>query len=85
MADESVRGGEYRQSDVEIVFRRGDWRDWDDAIHWLEAEGEGDYELTEEEVNAMAEDFRKLEQQGVPFSNDPAVVFEELSRHYESG
>jgi hypothetical protein len=29
----------YTESDVEVVMRQGDWRDWNDVIRWLETEG----------------------------------------------
>lgn len=84
MKDEAVKSGAYRQSDIDVVLSRGDWHNWHDAVHWLEAEGEGDNELTGAEVSAMAEDFRALQEQGVPFSKDPIEVFNEVNKYQTS-
>jgi hypothetical protein len=65
----------YQRSDVEVVFRRGDWHSWDEVIDWLGDRGEADNELTPGEVIAMKEDFENLKKQGEKFTNDPDAVF----------
>jgi hypothetical protein len=65
----------YKQSDMEVLFRRGDWHNWDEAINWLKEDGEADNELTPGEVIAMKEDLEKLKKRGDKFTNDPAAVF----------
>lgn len=72
---------DYTESDVEVVYRRGQWRSWDDVIRWLETKGEQDNELTPGEVIAMVEDFRRLNQSGVPFTNDPHRAFQLAHEH----
>lgn len=66
---------DYGKGDIEVVLSRGDWQDWDDAINWLEENGEQDNELTPGEAVAMAEDLRDLRDQGEPYSNDPNKVY----------
>lgn len=72
---------DYRESDVEVVYRRGQWRNWDDVINWLETKGEQDNELTPGEVIAMTEDFRRPRQGGAQFINDPHQVFQMAHQH----
>lgn len=72
------REKDYAQSDVAVVFRRGDWHSWDEAIGWLAEHGEADNELTPGEVIAMKEDFDKLKKQGKKFTNDPDAVYRML-------
>ncbi|MBE1579539.1 hypothetical protein SAMN05216266_14516 [Amycolatopsis marina] len=36
----------YDESDVEVVYRRGDWQDRGQMRRWVEREGERDNELT---------------------------------------
>ncbi len=66
---------DYAQSDMEALWRRGEWHSYQDAIHWLETKGNDDNELTPGEVMAMEEDLKKLEQENKPFVNNPAEVF----------
>ncbi|HEY8477371.1 MAG TPA: hypothetical protein VIN09_10955 [Chloroflexota bacterium] len=72
---------DYDVSDVEVLFRRGHWRNWNEAIHWLETQGERDNELTPGEVLAMTEDLRKLKQEGTAFTADPHRVYELAHRY----
>jgi hypothetical protein len=84
MQNNRVADGAYRQSDIEVVFNRGQWHSWNDAIHWLEQNGMQDNELKPIEVSSMLQDLRALAGQGIPFSNDPAQVFNELSKFRSS-
>ncbi len=72
---------DYTQSDMEVVYRRGDWHNWRDMIHWLETKGEGDNELTPGEVIAMVEDLRQVERSGVQFTKDPKQAYEMAHRY----
>lgn len=71
----------YELSDMEVVYRRGQWHSWDDVIHWLETEGEKDNELTPGEVIAMTEDLRHVRDAGVPFTNEPREAFDLVFKH----
>ncbi len=71
----------YSLSDVEVLYRRGDWHNWRDMIHWLETQGERDNELTPGEVIAMTEDLRRLEDSGAEFTKDPRKAYEAMSSH----
>lgn len=64
----------YTESDVEVLFRRGDWRNWDDALNWLKEYGEADNELTPGEVIAMKEDLEQIAKKGEKFTTDAARV-----------
>jgi hypothetical protein len=69
-------GEGYRKSDMEVVYRRGNWRSWDDIITWLQREGADDSELVGAEVEKMIEDIRHVREQHKEFVNDPAKAYE---------
>ena len=66
----------YDLSDMQVVFRRGDWHSWGDVIHWLATQGERDNELTPGEVIAMVEDLRQVEKSKAPFTKDPHKAYD---------
>lgn len=72
---------DYGEGDIEVVLSRGDWQSWDEAINWLEESGEEDNELTPGEAVAMAEDLRKLREQGEPYSSNSADVYKKAHRY----
>lgn len=72
---------DYTQSDMDVVYRRGDWHSWRDMIHWLETQGERDNELTPGEVIAMVEDLRQVERSGEQFTKDPHKAYEMAHKH----
>jgi hypothetical protein len=67
---------DYTKSDVEVLFNRGEWKDWDDAITWLKREGDQDNELTPGEVVSMTRDLERLKDEGTRFTRDPQRVYE---------
>jgi hypothetical protein len=69
---------QYDQSDVEAVYRRGDWHDWGAVRRWIEREGEGDNELTPGEVHHLGEDVKCLQDDGSPFIGGPAEAYRAL-------
>lgn len=71
----------YDESDVEVVYRRGDWRDWGQLRRWVEREGEQDNELTPGEVHHLGEDVRCLQDEDVQFVPDPHRAYELLREH----
>jgi hypothetical protein len=66
----------YTKSDLEVVFRRGEWRSWNEVIDWLKEHGEADNELTPGEVIAMKRDLEQLKQQGKPFTADVDAIYQ---------
>ncbi|MGE5307867.1 MAG: hypothetical protein ACM3OC_02125 [Deltaproteobacteria bacterium] len=66
---------DYAMSDVEAVWRRGDFNSYQEVEQWLKARGNADNELTPGEVMAMEEDIMKLEQQNAQFTKDPDQAF----------
>lgn len=66
----------YYASDVEIVLHRGNWHSWDEAINWLQGPGMKDHELCPAEGKHIAEDFKRLAEEGASFTNDPDQAFE---------
>ncbi|MEO3780550.1 hypothetical protein ABGB16_27820 [Micromonospora sp. B11E3] len=73
---------DYQQSDVEVVYRRGDWHSWHDIVRWLERglsrDQQADNELSEVESRELLDGFRKLDQQATPFTTDPAHAYRVL-------
>lgn len=70
----------YTSSDLEVLFRRGEWRSWKEAIDWLKDHGEADNELTPGEVIAMKQDLEQLAQQGKPFTAHAGAVYQMTKR-----
>lgn len=66
---------DYEPGDMRTVFRRGQWRNWNDAIKWLQENGERDNELTPGETIALVEDLRSLAEAKAPFTMDPGEAF----------
>lgn len=71
---------DYGEGDVKAVLSRGDWRNWNEIIQWLDKKGEQDNELTPGEVIAMREDMQHLREQGASFTSDPSRVFQMMHR-----
>lgn len=71
----------YHPSDLEVLFRRGNWQNWDDAIHWLEENGEADEELGPGEAQAMRQDLLSLRDGGFRFTHKPDEVYKMAHEH----
>ncbi len=76
-----IKQMDYQPSDMELVYRRGDWHSWQDEIKWLEQFGEHDRRLTPGETIAMVEDLRSLQQAGAPFTKDPDRAYQMAHRY----
>lgn len=72
---------DYDQSDVEVVYRRGDWQSWGPMRRWVEHHGEADNELTPGEVHHLGEDIKCAEDKGVAFPSDPGEAYQQLRQH----
>ncbi|MBO4210842.1 hypothetical protein [Micromonospora echinofusca] len=72
----------YQQSDVEVVYRRGDWRSWSDVERWLERgmsrDQQADNELSEAESRQLLDDVRQLARRGDDLPPDPAGAYRAL-------
>jgi len=66
----------YHASDIEIVLKRGNWQSWDEAVHWLQGAGMRDTELPPAEGSHIAEDFKRLTEEGAAYTNDPEAAYE---------
>jgi hypothetical protein len=71
---------DYDLGDVKALYRRGDWRNWQDEVRWLEQFGERDNELTPGQTVAMVEDLRSLQASKAPFTSDPNQAFQMAHR-----
>jgi hypothetical protein len=71
----------YDESDVEVVYSRGDWQDWAQMRRWVEREGESDNELTPGEVHHLGEDLKCLQEEGVGFADDPHQAYGLMREH----
>ncbi len=71
----------YHPSDVEVLFRRGNWQNWDDAIQWLEENGEADEDVGSSEARAMREDLLRLRDAGFRFTHKPDEVYRMAHEH----
>ncbi|RJQ52315.1 MAG: hypothetical protein C4521_10600 [Actinobacteria bacterium] len=72
---------DYDESDMQVLFRRGQWQSWRQAIDWLESQGLDDNELTPGEVKHMLEDLQQLERENVSFSSDPMQAHSLAKQH----
>jgi hypothetical protein len=72
---------DYDASDIEHVFRRGEFRDWRDVLKWLDEHGMDDRRLTPGEAKHMREDFERLRKAKVKFTNDPKQAYELARQH----
>lgn len=74
----------YKQSDVEALFRRGDFGSWDELLTYLEGrlqhDEQVDNEFSEVESREIVADVRKLRDTHAPFSTDPHRAFETLRK-----
>jgi len=66
---------DYQQSDMETLYRRGDWHSWRDEIKWLEQNGEQDRKLTPGQTLALTEDLRSLDEARAPFTENPNQAY----------
>lgn len=71
----------YDESDVEVVYRRGDWHGWGQMRRWVERQGEQDNELTPGEVHHLGEDILCLQDENVGFVDDPHQAYALLRDH----
>jgi hypothetical protein len=60
----------YGASDVKVLFRRGDWQAWHEAVNWLQRSGEEDRALTPGAPRRMIEDIEQLVRAQVPIARN---------------
>lgn len=72
----------YDQSDVEVVYRRGDWHSWADIVQWFEKQlrtnKQADNEFSAQESQQLLEGFKRLNERGAKFTDDPEKAFRAL-------
>jgi hypothetical protein len=66
---------DYEQGDMKAALQRGDWKNWQDLINWLEKQGEKDNELTPGETVAMVEDLRSVKVNKMQFTRDSKQAY----------
>jgi hypothetical protein len=76
----SAKEKDYEQSDVEMLLRKGEWRNYDDMIKWLQEEGDGYRKFTPGEVGHMIDDLSRLRQKGAKFITDSGQLYQEMKR-----
>ena len=72
---------EYDEAVMEQLFRRGDWRNWDDCIRWLKGTAEQASSLTASHVSCLVEHLTRLRDSGIPFPLDYREAFQLVQQH----
>jgi hypothetical protein len=74
----------YDESDIEVVYRRGEWNSWKDIVHWLERglsqDSQADNELSAAESQQLLQDFRQLDKRHEKFTQNPSAAFKALQK-----
>jgi hypothetical protein len=74
----------YDESDIQVVYRRGEWHSWKDIVNWLERglsqDSQADNELSAAESQQLLQDFRQLDQRHEKFTQDPSAAFKALQK-----
>jgi hypothetical protein len=65
------------QRDLEKIVAERQFKNWDEFISWLREEGDKVRGVTPGELKQMVEDFTRLKERGVPFTTDPAQLYEQ--------
>ena len=71
----------YDEGVVTKILTRGDFSSWRDVITWLDFNADQDDELNAREAKAAMTDFKRLEQEGAPFSNDPSQLMQTIHQY----
>ncbi len=58
------------RADVKVLFRRGDWQAWHEALNWLERSGGQDRELTDGAAQSVLEDIEEQIRDRVPIARN---------------
>ena len=65
---------DYSPADLQVVYRRGHWKNWREIMRWIDERAARDPELPWERADAIRQDLQELEREGIPFTNDPQQV-----------
>lgn len=65
----------YQRHDMEVLFSRGKWQRWEEAIDWLEQHGREERELTGD-VDEMLRDLRQLQYDHVTIPENGRRAYE---------
>jgi hypothetical protein len=72
---------DYAASDVAEVYKQANFQSWGQVVQWLEQNGNNVWHLTPGEAIHMVHDFKRLEQDHVPFTPDPHKAYVEAKSH----
>lgn len=72
---------QYDEGVVKKILTRGDFNSWREVITWLDSNADQDNELNAREAKAAMSDFKRLEQEGAPFSKDPSRLLQIIHQH----
>lgn len=72
---------QYDEGVVTKILTRGDFNSWREVITWLDFNADQDNELNAREAKAAMTDFKRLEQEGAPFSKDPGQLLRIIQQH----
>jgi hypothetical protein len=71
----------YQKADFEVLYRRDNWRSWEEVIHWLRTKGMKDRDITPGEANHIAADIQLLKDDDVRFTDDAGRAYHLAKSH----
>lgn len=71
----------YKKSDVERIYHDAKPTSWQDLVNYIESKGDAQWHITPGEAVAMKDDFKRLIQNHVPFTSDPAKAYDEAHQY----
>jgi len=74
-------GKEYSADDMKEVYSKGDWKDWEDIILWLELSGRSDPDLMDGKVGKIIFQLKQLQEKNIPFVTDYKEAFQLAQKH----
>ena len=72
---------EYDEAVMEQLFRRGDWRNWDDCINWLKDAAYSAGSLPANHIKSLTAHLCRLKEDNVPFPLDYREAFKLVQQH----
>lgn len=74
---------DYTSEDVGIVLRQVSFHFWGEVVDWLRKNGIEQTNIGPIGINKMMQDFEKLRQEGIEFTNDPEEADRLAKEHRE--
>lgn len=72
---------DYDETVMEQLFRRGDWKSWDDCINWLRDAAHNASSLTSQHVDSLIQHLTRLRDSKVPFPLDYREAFKLVQQY----